>query len=241
MIDTHCHILPGLDDGARDMETALEMARIAYQDGIRAMIATPHVDAATCLPNPETIRARTAELNEALAREGIAMTIHAGAEHALSGDLVEQVRAGELLTMADRGTHLLVELPFGGYPSFVSEVFFSLQLAGVTPVLAHPERAAAGRTDPALIRGLAGRGALVQLNLDSLLGRDGRIVLMVATSLVRDGLAHMVASDAHDTRARPPRLSPARRALRRLGGDAAFRALTVTGPARLLGEPAAGA
>ena len=147
MIDTHCHILPGLDDGARDMETALEMARIAHRDGIRAIIATPHVNLETCLPSRETIRARTAELSEALAREGIEVAVHAGAEHALSGDLLERLRAGELMTLADRGKHLLVELPFGGYPAFVSEVFFSLQLAGVTPVLAHPERAAAGRTE----------------------------------------------------------------------------------------------
>ena len=235
MIDTHCHILPGLDDGPADLETSLAMARIAERDGIRVIIATPHADPEDEALTPDIIRARTAELNEALRREGIGVTILPGAENQLHLTLVEELKAGKVMTLADRGAHVLIELPFNGYPNYVADLFFKVQLLGVTPVLAHPERAILGRSDPALIEGLAQRGAMLQLNVDSLLGNDGKLVRNLAQRLIREGFAHTVASDAHDPKRRRPILSPLRKALRRVGGDEAFRRLTEENPGKIAG------
>ena len=235
MIDCHCHILPGLDDGPADLETSIVMARIAERDGIRTVIATPHTDSASDCPSLERIRERTAELNEALQREGIELTILPGAENQLHLQLADHLKEGRVMTLADRGQHVLIELPFNGYPTYVADLFFKIQLLGITPVLAHPERAVIGRNDPDLIRGLSERGAMLQLNVDSVLGHDGRLVRNTSLNLIKDGLAHLVSSDAHDPRRRPPILSPLRKALRRLGGEATVRRLTVENPGLIAG------
>ena len=236
MVDVHCHILPGVDDGPREMEAAVAMARVAERDGIRAIVATPHVDPRKGFPTPEAIRERTAALNEALRQEGIDLTVLPGAENQLSDDLAEQIKDGKVMTLADRGKHVLIELPFSGYPTFVGELFFDIQLLGVTPVLAHPERAAIAHADPDEIRALADRGAILQINADSMTGREGRAVRAFAHRLVREKLAQIIATDAHDPKRRAPRLTPARKAFRRLGGEAAFRKATEIEPGRLIGE-----
>lgn len=234
MIDTHCHILPGLDDGPCDLETALTMARIAERDGIRAIIATPHVGANGGRPTPDVIRERTAAFNESLQKAGISLTVYPGAEVRITDTLCQELQAGEHMTLADRGKHLLIELPFNGYPAYAAELFFNLQVMGIVPVLAHPERTAMLRAHPEVIWGLADRGALLQINLDSILGRAGWGVRTQALRLLKREAVHLIASDAHDTRDRPPILSAARKALRRLGGDEAFNKLVVAGPQWLL-------
>ena len=237
MIDCHCHILPGLDDGARNIETAIEMARIAADDGVRVIIATPHLDLDENSIPPDVIRERVVELNEALQREGIELTVLPGAEAKLSPDLPGHVEAGRVMTVGDLSRHILLELPFGTYPTFMGELFFQIQLLRITPILAHPERAAITRGYPQIIDGLVDRGALLQINLGSLLGREGRGVQGVARRLIRDDLAYMIGSDAHSPDRRPPGLSAARKALRRLGGDPAFESLTKTNPAKLIAPP----
>jgi protein-tyrosine phosphatase len=234
MIDTHCHILPGLDDGPPDLETALTMARIAEQDGIRAIIATPHVGAKGVHPAPDEIRERTAAFSDAVRAAGINLIIHPGAEVRLTDTLCQELQAGELMTLGDRGKYLLVELPFNGYPAYAPELFFNLQVMGVVPVIAHPERTAMLRAHPEVIWGLAERGALLQINLDSLLGRAGWSIRTQTIRLLKREVVHLIASDAHDPRSRPPVLSRARKALRRLGGDEAFNKLVVAGPQWLL-------
>jgi protein-tyrosine phosphatase len=234
MIDTHCHILPGLDDGPADLETALTMARIAEHDGIRAIIATPHVGANGSRLTPDIIRERTAAFNEALQQAAIQLTVYPGAEVRITDTLCQELEAGEHMTLADRGKHLLIELPFNSYPAYAGELFFNLQVMGIIPVLAHPERTAMLRAHPEVVWGLADRGALLQVNLDSLQGRAGWGVRLQALRLLKRGAVHLLASDAHDPRNRPPILSTARKVLRRLGGEEAFQRLVIAGPQSLL-------
>lgn len=234
MIDTHCHILPGIDDGPRDLAEALEMARIAVADGIQTIVATPHLDCERDALSPDFLRDQVARFNAALTEAQIPLTVLPGAEIRIGADLLERAKAGSLMTLADRGTHLLLELPFNSYPSYVPQLFFGLQLLGLAPILAHPERTALFRTHPEVIQGLVDRGALIQVNADSLTRWRDRTVRALAFDLLKHGAVHLLASDAHDTRHRPPQLSRARRALRRHGGDEVFARLTQTTPSRLL-------
>jgi protein-tyrosine phosphatase len=234
MIDIHSHILPGLDDGASDLETALQMARMAVADGIRTIIATPHTDPLRGEPSPDLVRERVAAFAAVLEREGIELQVLPGAENVLSDNLVEALRDGKVLTLGDRGKYVLIELPFGGYPTFIPELMFNIQLQGFLPVLAHPERSAMNRANPSAIQELVDKGARLQVNADSLLGRGGRAVMVLAQRLARNKAIWAVASDAHDLRSRPPQLSPVRKALRKLGGDLAFDDYTQINPAKIL-------
>jgi protein-tyrosine phosphatase len=234
MIDIHSHILPGLDDGAPDVETALAMARMAVADGIRTIIATPHTDPFRGEPDPDMVRERVAAFSAVLVREGLELQVLPGAELVLSDNLPEALRDGKVLTLGDRGKYALIELPFGGYPTFIPELIFNLQLQGFLPILAHPERSAMNRTNPAAIEELVDKGARLQVNASSLLGRGGRAVMILAQRLARAKAIWAVASDAHDLRSRPPVLSPVRKALRKLGGDAAFDSYTLLNPGKIL-------
>lgn len=228
MVDLHCHILPGLDDGPATLPDALAMARLAAADGVRVIVATPHVRREYRYPEPDLIREATARLDQAIRAENLPLRLLPGAEIPAEPELLEALQAGRLLTVGDRGRHVLIELPPNAPAIYVPELFFRLQVAGYTPVVAHVERAAIFRHQPGLLRELHDRGVLLQLNVESL--RAGWGTRRYARQLVREGLVDVLASDGHNTRRRPPVLTPARRAL---GADL-FDTLTLTNPARLL-------
>ena len=204
MIDIHSHILPGVDDGAPDLEVALGMARAAVADGISTMVATPHVDDRYGL-DPPAIGEHVGRLNLALARAGIALAVLPGAEvaHTRAASLSdESLRAACL----GHGTALLVESPYQSV-SFFDDLIFDLQLRGFRPLLAHPERCVMFQTDPARLKALVGRGVYCCVNAGSLAGRFGTKAQRTAIGLVREGLVHSVASDCHDLKRRPPGLT----------------------------------
>ncbi len=237
MIDTHCHILPGIDDGPDTLEISVEMARVAAKDGVHVIIATPHANLDEGVVTPEQIRERVAILNDAIRAAGIGITVLPGAEISSVDNLIKRLEAGQVMTVADRGKHLLIELPFSSFPNYVPDLFFNLQLMGFVPIIAHPERSGAARLRLDTIRELAQRGALLQVNAESIRGKEGRGIRAIAQRLLREDLVSFIASDGHDPKRRPPVISPARSAMRRLGGDAAFARLTESGPARLLRDP----
>ncbi len=224
MIDLHCHILPGLDDGATDLQAALEMAQVAADDGIDIVVATPHVSSVNSL-SPDEIRMATQALNEALQQQNIDLTIVPGAEVEAQPQLVKLLKSGQLVTLGDNGTHLLIETAFVGVPQFLEQMCFELQVVGVTPVLAHPERSELAVRQPEILSKLAERGCLLQVNASSILGQAGRRVKAIALDLLRSGQAQVLASDAHDLRYRPPQLSPARKELERVVKNIDFQML----------------
>ena len=236
MVDLHCHILPGVDDGSPDMATSLEMAEIAVADGIDTVVATPHLSTDNPL-SPSEIRAATQAFNEALRQQQIDLVVLPGAEVEAQLQMVESLRGKQLITIGDRGRHLLIETPFVGIPQFLEQICFELQIAGVTPVLAHPERSELARQQPEVLQRLAERGCLLQVNVDSVLGRAGRDAKRLAVSLLRTGQAQILASDAHDVRHRPPRLSPAQQELERAVKNINFQILVDTLPRQII-EPA---
>jgi len=234
MIDLHCHILPGLDDGSPDLATSLEMARIALDDGIETIVATPHwfVDAG---PTPAQIRTATRQLQAALADGDLPLTVLPGAEVRADPQLAEMVRCDEVITVADGGEYLLMEPPFIGIPNYLEQLCFELQVAGITPILAHPERAEIAQHQPEMYERLVERGCLIQVNAPSLHGEYGRTIAEIAADLIRRGLAHIVASDAHNTTSRPPVISDVRRAVVQGAGENAFRKMTELVPSKIIG------
>lgn len=242
MIDLHSHILPGLDDGARTLEDALDMARAAIADGIEAVAATPHVrdDFPTA---PEDMERAVEALRTGLARAGLTLRLLPGGE--VSVDRLFLLDPDTLARFGLGGNPrcLLVETPYVGWPLALPNALQALLERGVTPVLAHPERNADVQRDRELLRPLVQAGTACQITAASLDGRLGRQCRATALALVEDGLAHLVASDAHGPDVRGIGLSRAAAAV----GDATLaRWLTHEVPAAIVGggalpdRPAAG-
>ena len=213
MVDIHSHVLPGIDDGAPDVDVSIEMLRQAAAGGTSDLVATPHQDPGRYPNEPEAIHAAHAVLAEAVQR--IRATgedlprLHLGAEVHLEAELVERIAAGRRLRLAG-GPYLLLELsdvfPLRG----VEDLVYRLRLAGTLPVLAHPERVGQLLRRPEQVRRLVEMGALTQVTANSVTGAFGEPCRKVTEELLREGLVHVVASDAHDLRRRTTSLALAR-------------------------------
>jgi protein-tyrosine phosphatase len=205
MIDLHTHVLPGIDDGPETIEDSLTLARAAVADGTRVMVATPHVSWHHH-NDSETIARLTAEFNERLRSEGVALEIRTGAEVAMTR--VEGLEDSELQRLhLGGGPWLLLEPPFTPIVTGLDGVVMALQSAGHRVLLAHPERCPALHREPRIVESLVRGGVLTSVTAGSLAGRFGGQVRRFARHLLEQGLVHNVASDTHDATKRPPRLS----------------------------------
>jgi protein-tyrosine phosphatase len=220
LIDLHCHILPGLDDGPATMEGSLNLARAAEAAGITTVAATPHVRDDHPFPL-ELIEQRVAELNTALAAAGIGVEIVRGAEVALP-KLTELDDATLARLCLGHGRYLLVESPYTHAPPLLEAALFDLQVRGFRPVLAHPERSMTFLDDRDRLERLVEHGVLCSVTAMSVAGAFGSTVQAFSLSLFTAGLAHNIASDAHDTTRRAPGYDGAFACLgSRLAGDRA--------------------
>lgn len=236
LLDIHCHILPGLDDGAKHMEQALAMAKIAVGQGVRGVVATPHFIDGTPSPSVQVVLDSVDRFRDALVDAGLALEVYPGMEVYLFPSLPEKVKAGAVLTLNNNGRYLLVELPLGEIPLYSEDVFFSLLLAGVTPVLAHPERNVC--LDAGILAQWVERGVMTQINSGSLMGLHGKMAKRAAEMYLMADLVHVVASDAHSTKKRAGILLPARRKVERFKGTVVAEALFVSNPLKIIrGEP----
>jgi protein-tyrosine phosphatase len=234
VIDIHSHVLPGIDDGVKSMDEAIEFCRIAYEDGTRTLIATPHMKEGF-YDNPlEAVRQHVAALEERLDAEGIGLRILPGCEAYFSAGLVEGIREGRIATLADGKLYLLLELPFQQQVVGLEETVFNLKVAGITPIMAHPERIRYFQEDLDRLESVLRQGALSQLTSSSLIGRFGRKVEAVSLEMVRRRMVHFLASDSHDLSYRPPRLSAAVERLSELVGEEAARATVDANPSAIL-------
>ncbi len=202
MIDIHNHILPGVDDGARDIEESLAMARIAEQDGIRHIIATPH------LLDPslgrDVIADKTETLNELLRSAGMSVRVHPGAEipvHLLDDDRYWIGLAGSRF--------LLVEFPADSIMPLAAELFDWLTKKGYKIIIAHPERNMLAMKSPERLLDLLGPDVSTQITAGSLTGKMGKVALSLARYLLKKNRVGYLASDAHNLFDRPPILSDA--------------------------------
>src|SRR6516225_7494442 len=173
VIDLHCHLLPGLDDGAQNLQTSLTMARAAAAQGVTHVACTPHILPGVYHNHGPDIRVATKKLQEALDREGVPLRLVTGADVHMATNFVAGLRSGELLTIAD-SRFVLVEPPHNVAPPQLEEFFFNLVTAGYVPVLTHPERLSWVRSRYDTIKKLVAAGAWMQVTAGSFTGAFGR-------------------------------------------------------------------
>ena len=185
MIDLHAHILPGVDDGVRTEDDAVAFARVAWGDGVRTIVATPHCREGFFVNERPSVLDAVSRLRQRLARERIEVDLLPGAEVHLAPDLVERVRDGRATTLGDNGKTLLLELSLSQYPMRLDGLLFQLKLAGLQVVLAHPERIRYFQDDVKRYEELVRLGAWGQITTGSILGDFGRDAQQFSEELLR--------------------------------------------------------
>ncbi len=210
MIDTHSHILPGLDDGAEDLEQALSAARIAVQDGIEGMICTPHWMSGIFENTRNVVLAAVESFGQHLREHNIPLALYPGAELRVNLEIPAKIAQGTLLTL-NESAYALIELPAEIIPPGIEDFFYSLQVEGIIPVIAHPERNPVVARDPARLYGWIESGVLAQLTAGSLRGKFGGTIRKLCLLLLEHGMAHLIATDCHGPMNRAPRLAKALR------------------------------
>jgi protein-tyrosine phosphatase len=235
MIDIHSHILPDLDDGARTLEEAVEMARIAVNDGITHMIATPHAfNGLSSNPSPEEISTRVKVLQEAIGRD---LEILPGNEVHFIHDITGKLETQQITPLNHRN-YMLIEFPTMQVPPGAGQLFRKLQTIGITPILAHPERNLQIQKHPEIIAGLIESGGRIQVTAMSVNGKFGVAAFECVQTLLSHNCVHFIATDSHRAKSRPPVLSEARaQAARIIGADAAEKLVEDNPRAVVMGEP----
>jgi protein-tyrosine phosphatase len=211
-VDIHCHLLPGIDDGAKDWDVSLAMARLAVEDGISTVIVTPHQLGSFGGNHGEDIRLRTAELQSRLRAEGVPLAILPGADVRIEEGMVEGIVRGDVLTLGDHRRHVLLELPHDLYLP-LEPVLDRLSRHHLVGILSHPERNEGILRQPQVLAPLVDAGCLLQVTAGSLCGTFGPACQQLAERFVAEGLVHFIATDAHGVRSRRPLL---RRAFERV-------------------------
>jgi protein-tyrosine phosphatase len=241
MIDLHCHILPGVDDGARTIEDSVAMARMAAAAGTKTICATPHMLHPQFHVPGDVARAKLAEVRAAVAAASIPIEIVLAGEIHWSTDVEAGLASGELIPYCKDRCYILFELPMSHVPAATREVMWKFQLAGIFPVLAHPERNADFERNPDLIHEYRDAGIPCQITAMSLAGDFGRRARKVSERWLEEGAIDLLASDGHSARGRPPTLDAAARIVRKTAGETVEDWVTREVPRRILaGEPVLG-
>ena len=230
MIDLHHHLLFGIDDGARDLETSVAMVQMAVGDGVTHIVATPHANETypyDRVRNADLLR----QIREALPPQVASkITLGLGSDFHLSYENTEDVRVRGPLYAINDGPYLLVELADTSIPAQIDEVFYNMRVSGLSPILTHPERNATLQRSRSRLREWLKAGLLVQVTAGSLTGVFGKQAEDVAWELVNNDWAHFVSSDAHNTGRRSPVLSTAYASVAKRQGEASAQRLFVSNP-----------
>jgi protein-tyrosine phosphatase len=234
MIDIHAHILPGLDDGAKTVEDSMRMIRQAVDAGVEVICATPHILDNVTPSLQEKINRSFQLLRSRVEKNELKIKLVFGSEIYIRQDLHSLSRF-DFFSLNQSGKYVLMELPLGHFPPNVDRLAHKLLLEGITPVIAHPERSIAEESQLKAVERLTCLGALMQINAGSLLGHFGRQPEKAARYLLREDIAHVMASDAHDPG--PRSVAVLRQAFDeacRLVGETKTKELVVYNPSKIL-------
>lgn len=234
MIDTHAHILPFLDDGPQTIEESVELCKIAANDGIKKIVATPHSKDGVYEAKSDEILKTVDALNLKLKENQIDIEILPGAEIHIHEGLVESVKSGEVLTINNGGKFILFELPFVFVPPGTDKFIFNLKVNGIIPIIAHAERISTFQKNPELVGQLVNIGARVQVNAPSVTGQAGPRERKCSEWLLENRLVHFIASDVHSLAGRPPILSKAVEYAAGIVGEKEAMALVCHNPEQII-------
>lgn len=197
MLDLHCHILPGIDDGAEDIDASLAMAEKAISQGITHILCTPHHNNGKYVNPKEFVIQQVTNLQAELDKRNLSLTLFEGQEVRITGDLLEEIEQNRILFADVTNTYLLIEFPTMDVPAYTEQLFFDLRAKGYVPIIVHPERNAKFREDPNRLIPFLEMGCLAQLTAPSYVGIFGKNIQKTARQMVEHRLVQMVASDAH--------------------------------------------
>lgn len=218
--DIHCHLLPGIDDGAADLDASLAMARMSVDHGVETVVVTPHQLGGYEHNRGDDIRRRTAELQAEIDRHEIPLRVLPGGDVRIEDHMISGIATGNVLTLGDHGKHILLELPHELYFP-LEPVLDALREQGVTGVLSHPERNAGLLAEQRLVESLVDYGCLMQVTSGSLVGGFGPDSQAMAEWMARNGLIHFLATDGHSPKRRRPRMLDGHQAAAKLVGEEA--------------------
>ena len=235
MVDLHNHILPGIDDGAKDMEETLKMGKIAEAEGFSKIVATPHYIEGEFTLEKEQFLGIINAVNEHFAEQSVHIEVLPGLEIYISPDLPSKLEKGEVFTL-NNTPYVLVELPMGSVPIYTEDILYEMRLLGYKPVIAHPERYIKVTKDPDYLRGLIEQGNYVQINSLSIIGVLGKKTKQTAEILLKHKMVHFIGTDAHTSRIRSPRIKEALEQMRKWVGDEYVEEIINNGRALIRGE-----
>lgn len=207
LIDIHCHILPGVDDGPKTLEDSLDMARAAVDNGITTIIATPHFNCFFENKKVDILK-KVVQLNERIREENIPLTILPGKEIAIYGDIIEDLEKGIIQSLCDT-QYIFIELPLNHVPKYIDKLIYNLQVKKFVPIIVHPERNVQIVKQPELLYRLVKHGALTQITAASLVRGFGKETMKFTEKLIEANLVHFIASDAHNVGSRGFKLAEA--------------------------------
>jgi protein-tyrosine phosphatase len=234
MIDLHHHCLPGIDDGPRTWDEAVELCAIAAEEGIETIVATPHVLRGRWRRVPRAELEAT--LEELRARTNDTPRLLLGSEYFFAHDINEVLAEGTSIVPLGPSRAILVELAAHAVPPMLEQPLHRAQLDGWTILLAHPERNAVFQAKPELLAALVRIGVRTQVTAASFTGDFGDAAQRSAADWLRKGLVHVVATDAHSVKKRPPRIREARARVAEIAGEAAAEALFAANPRAILSD-----
>lgn len=217
-IDIHCHLIPAIDDGSQSWEDTLEMADMAAQDGIGAIVCTPHQLGNYAHNHGDMIRERTYELQRVLDEHGIGLIVLPGGDVRIEETMVDKLCSGEVMSLGDHRRHVLLELPHEMYFP-LERLLEDLRSVGMIGILSHPERNQGILQQPEVLPPLVDRGCLMQVTANSLTGTFGTQLQQFTENLIVQGLVHFVSTDAHSPKSRRPLLRRAYDHVTRLVGE----------------------
>jgi protein-tyrosine phosphatase len=198
VIDIHSHILPGVDDGANTIYDSIDMAKQAVSEGIHTIIATPHHRNGKYENVKSDILPLVKEVNDRLREEQINLEVLPGQECRIYGEILEDYQKGDILTLNQVSQYLFVEFPSSSVPRYAEKLLYDIQVAGITPVIVHPERNAELIERPEKLYKFVQGGTATQLTASSLTGYFGKNIQKFSQQMIQANLTHFIASDAHN-------------------------------------------
>lgn len=216
LVDIHCHILPGIDDGSKDWQTSIKLARDAVADGITHAVVTPHTLNGRYLNHKKDVIYLTNNFQELLDDAKIPLKVFPGQEVRISGNLIQALDDDDILFLDEDGRYMLLEFPSDSIPTYTRDTIFKIMSRGIVPIIVHPERNKKILSDPEYLQELIAQGCLVQITASSYVGTFGDEIENLSRRLIEAGQCVCFASDAHDL---PKRDYEYSQALEKLGEE----------------------